>query len=341
MVEIVRSTSTLADPRADARDGRVLSGAMTFRRGQLHYFVVVAEEGQMTRAAKRLEVAQPALSQAIAQLEGEVGVQLLERHARGVSLTAAGAVFYEKARRADEAAKDAARTARSLARGQAGTVEFGFVGSPPGLDSPEALEAFGRAYPEIELRYRALSFPGPSTSAWLAEVDVAVCHLPPEDPAVWRVELRSEPRALLTSARNPLATRENVGVADLLDELFVGLSPTVDPAWAGFWSLDDHRGGPPARRTDDRAGDPQEVLAALALGEAVTTVPASVARVIVSHLSGLASIPLLDARAATIALVGHTDQRNSLVSSLLSFARGGPQRGGADDNGRQGGAAPR
>jgi DNA-binding transcriptional LysR family regulator len=203
------------------------------------------------------------------------------------------------------------------------------------------LEAFGRAYPEIELRYRALSFPGPSTSAWLAEVDVAVCHLPPEDPAVWRVELRREPRALLTSARNPLAARDRVCVEELLDEVFVGLSPAVDPGWAGFWSLDDHRGGPPARRTEDRAGDPQEVLAALALGEAVTTVPASVARVIVSHLSGLASIPLLDARPATIALVGHSDQRNSLVPSLLNFARGRPQPPVEDLSARQGGAGPR
>jgi DNA-binding transcriptional LysR family regulator len=313
---------------------------MTFRRGQLHYFVVVADEGQMTRAAKRLQVAQPALSQAIAQLEAEVGVKLLERHARGVALTAAGAAFYEKAKRADEAAEDAASTARSLARGQQGTIEFGFVGSPPGLDSPETLEAFSRSCPEIDLRYRALSFPTASTSTWLADVDVAVCHLPPADPAVWQHVLRSEPRVLLAATRNPLARLTAVRVEDLLEQTFVGFSATVDPGWAGFWSLDDHRGGPPARSTDDRASDPQEVLAAIAMGEAVATVPSSVARVIVNHLAGLASVPVLDAHPAAIALVGHTERRNRLVTSLLTFAQGGPEPPRVE-TGRQDGAAPR
>src|SRR6476646_12004519 len=76
------------------------SASMPFRPGQLLYFVTVAEEGQVTRAARKLEIAQPALSQAIAQLEGELGLQLLERHARGGTLTAAGEICLPKARAA-------------------------------------------------------------------------------------------------------------------------------------------------------------------------------------------------------------------------------------------------
>ncbi len=313
---------------------------MTFRRGQLHYFVVVAEEGQMTRAAKRLQVAQPALSQAIAQLESEVGVKLLERHARGVSLTAAGTTFFEKAKRADEAAEDAVQAARSLARGQEGRIEFGFVGSPPGLVTPGALEAFAREHPEIDLRYRALPFPGRSPAVWLAEVDVAVCHLPPADPGVWCVPIRTEQRVLLTSTRNAVATLAEVHVAGVLDELWVGMSDSVDPAWAGFWSLDDHRGGPPERSTEDGAKNPQEVLAALALGDAVTAVPASVARVIVSHLTDLVCVPIADAEPATIALNGHVERRNPLVATLLEFAQRRRQREVPVGSGRHDGAGP-
>src|SRR5213593_484826 len=101
---------------------------MPLRLEQLRYFVTVAEEGQMTRAARKLHLAQPALSQAIAQLEGELGIDLLERHPRGVTLTPAGEAFLPKARAALDADTDAALTARSLARAARDTMEVGFIG---------------------------------------------------------------------------------------------------------------------------------------------------------------------------------------------------------------------
>ena len=73
---------------------------MAFNRDHLRYFVAVADEGQITQAARRLFMAQPALSQAISQLETELGLKLLDRHARGVTLTDAGETFLEKARAA-------------------------------------------------------------------------------------------------------------------------------------------------------------------------------------------------------------------------------------------------
>lgn len=295
---------------------------MSFRRRQLEYFVAVVQEGQVTSAARRLQIAQPALSQAIAQLEAELGLKLLERHARGVTLTEAGRALYEKARLAVAATEEAASAARSLARAEQGTLAFGFVGSPPGLDSPAAIEAFALAYPEIDIRYRELPFPPTATGSWLAEVDIAVCHAPPPDPGVWSRTLRREPRVLLVPARHPLAERAELDVQEVLEETFISFHPSVDPDWAGFWSLDDHRGGPPARVTSDRASNPQEVMAALAVRSAVTAVPFSVAPAVLGLLGEAVALPLRDAAPSQIAMVGHLDRRNPLVSSLIGFARG-------------------
>jgi DNA-binding transcriptional LysR family regulator len=293
---------------------------MAFRRGHLEYFVAVAEEGQITSAARRLGVAQPALSQAIAQLESETGLRLLERHARGVKLTPAGESFYAKARLAVAATGDALSAARSLARAQQGTIEFGFLGAPPSIEGRMEMEGFAMAYPDIEVRYRDLPFPTRSTSAWMRDVDVAACHEPPPDEAVWMKVIRHEPRIALVPSGHPLAEREELEVAELLDETFIGFGPTVDPAWAGFWSLDDHRGGPPRLVTGDGACNPQEVLAALGGTAAITIVPRAAANVLSNVLTDIAAIPLRGASSSRIALVGHRDRRNQLVAALLSYA---------------------
>jgi DNA-binding transcriptional LysR family regulator len=293
---------------------------MSFRRGHLRYFVTVVEERQITRAAAKLHIAQPALSHAMAQLEAELGVQLLERHARGVTPTTAGARLYEKARIAVAASQDARETARSLARSKAGTVEFGFIGAPPGLDSPHSLAAFTEAHPAIQIRYRDLPFPTRPTSSWIADVDIAVCHAPPADPTVWRHPLHREPRMVLAPAHHPaVAGRTELAVADVLDEEFISLHPGIDAEWAGFWSLDDHRGAPPQRATLDHAANPGEVLAALSAREAITTAPAPAARVIANVLPTIAAVAITDATESSIMLVGHKGVRNPLVETVLTF----------------------
>jgi len=295
---------------------------MSFRSGILEYFVAVAEEGQMTRAARRLGVAQPALSQAMAQLEAEFGLILLERHSRGVSLTPAGAVLYEKARLAVVANGDALQTAQALARAQSGTIEFGFVGSPPVLVGPGGLETFSSSYPEIEIHYRELPFPTVPTAHWLAQVDVAACHQLRADGEVWIRPLRGEPRMILMPRRHHLAGRDELTLADVLDETFIGFAPAVDPDWAGFWSLDDHRGGPPRRTTGDRAANPQEMIAAVAMSDAITAIPSSDAGAIFDLLTAVRVIPLLGAAPALIVLAGHEGRAGPPVQTLLAFTAG-------------------
>jgi DNA-binding transcriptional LysR family regulator len=291
------------------------------RRGHLRYFVAVAEEGQMTRAAARLHVAQPALSQAMSRLESDLGIRLFERDVRGVRLTSDGKTFLAKVRPAIDAEQDAIQTAQALARADRGEIEFGFVGAPPGLDARGPLVRFGREHPNIDIRYRELPFPGPSTSLWLSEVDISVCHLPPADGNVWTETVRAEPRAVIVPHGHRLAERDQVTVSEVIDETFIGYHPSVDPDWAGFWSLDGHRGGPPLRTTPDQVSSPQEVFAALAVREAVTTVPSSSAALLVNHARGIRALPIPDAAHTTFVLAGRRDRRTAYVERFVAFAR--------------------
>src|SRR5438445_9645704 len=95
----------------------------------LRYFVSVAEELNFHRAAERLAIAQPALSQQVRQLENELGVQLLERNRRRVRLTQAGEAFLDKARSTLAQANDAVRAAQQADRGEIGHLSLGFVTS--------------------------------------------------------------------------------------------------------------------------------------------------------------------------------------------------------------------
>src|SRR5579871_2037980 len=116
----------------------------------LRYFIAVAEALHFGRAAERLCIAQPPLSQQIQQLERELGFKLFDRTNRQVSLTAAGQLFLEEAREALAGLEKAAQAGRRVARGEVGWLGIGFVGSATYEALPAVLPAFRQRYPEVE-----------------------------------------------------------------------------------------------------------------------------------------------------------------------------------------------
>jgi DNA-binding transcriptional LysR family regulator len=254
------------------------------------------------------------------QLEGEVGVELLVRHPRGVTLTPAGETFLEKARAAYLAEIDAVQTAESLARGARGTIAVGFIGPPPPLSHPELFAALTEEHPELELSFQDLPFPQGATVAWLAGVDIAVCHPPLMEEGVCTHVIRIEPRALVAHKSHPLAARPELGVADVVDETFVGYHRSVQQQWAGFHSLDDHRGRPPSHVTDDQALTSLHMLAAMSAGHAVTTVPLGDAVVAEPVMPNTVVRPLADADPFRVSLVWYRRAANPHVATLVAAA---------------------
>jgi DNA-binding transcriptional LysR family regulator len=289
-----------------------------FEFRQFRYFVTVAEEGQMTRAARRLQLAQPALSQAISRLEAQIGVKLFERNPRGVTVTPAGQAFLEKARAALDAVDQAGVTARSWARAEAGRLLVGFLSMTPPMMAGELFERFGREHPEVNTEWRELGYPTLDAVGWLGDTDAALVWMPPSGPGLASQVLRTSPLVAAVSERHPLAARDELTVADLFDETFPGIIDWCDPGWLGFWGLDRYRGAP-ARRTEDRAVSPEEVASIVASGRAVTTVPEMVA--VPFHQLGIKSIPVTDAAPAVLALVWPELTAAPLVHHLVEIAR--------------------
>src|SRR5260221_14737360 len=117
----------------------------------LRYFAAVGEALSFTRAAARLRVAQPALSRQVQDLEDEIGVDLLKRSPRGVTLTAEGKLFFDEARQVIARADESVNRARALARGEYGEFHLGYAPSPSGEIRPPALAAFNKGAPHVKL----------------------------------------------------------------------------------------------------------------------------------------------------------------------------------------------
>ena len=117
----------------------------------LRYFVAVAEELHFGRAAQRLHLAQPPLSQQIRKLEEILGYPLFDRTSRSVALTAPGAVFLERAQRTLRNVQRDIDEARSVGRGEVGSLHIGFVGSAMLTSLPEIFRDYRRAYPNVRI----------------------------------------------------------------------------------------------------------------------------------------------------------------------------------------------
>src|SRR5229473_935347 len=205
-------------------------GLPTMELRHLRYFVAVAEEGSLTNAAeRRLHTAQPSLSRQIRDLELEVGVQLLERGARGIALTAAGRTFLDHARLALLQVEAAGEAARRAARPEKRAFTIGFLAGQELVWLPEALRILRGEQPDIEITLASQSSPELAGALMRGKVDVAFLRREKDAPGVAFKPLIREPLVAVLPAGHRLATQKAVRVQDFAEETYV--TPTrVAPA---------------------------------------------------------------------------------------------------------------
>lgn len=187
----------------------------------LRYFITVAEELHFGRAAERLHMAQPPLSQQIRQLEAELGFQLFYRTKRTVKLTDAGMVFREESQRLLRQLEQAVQTARQVSRGEVGQLVIGFVSSAAYNVLPEILRAFRAAVPEVSLELHELTTD--QQIRWLQEgrMDIGLVRPPVEVEGFRATTIFEEPLVVALPLAHPLALEERVALRSLANEGFI------------------------------------------------------------------------------------------------------------------------
>ncbi|MBV9356001.1 MAG: LysR family transcriptional regulator, partial [Chloroflexi bacterium] len=160
----------------------------------LRYFVTVAAELHYARAAQRLFISQPALSQQVRSLEAELGLKLLERNRRGVRLTPEGVAFLAEARAVVQQADHAAAVARALAEGATGRLRMSYVLTTPGGLPELIVSEYQRRYPGVQISADSGSTAQNVERLRRGELDVAFVHNPPEDDAdLGWIEIATQP----------------------------------------------------------------------------------------------------------------------------------------------------
>ncbi|RMF68541.1 MAG: LysR family transcriptional regulator [Cyanobacteria bacterium J069] len=187
----------------------------------LRYFITVAEELHFGRAAVRLHMAQPPLSQQIRQLEGELGFQLFYRTKRSVQLTEAGAVFLQECQRVMQQLDQAVQIGQQVSRGERGQLVIGFVSSAAYSILPPLLQAFRAAAPDVSLELHELTTD--QQVQWLRDrrMDVGLVRPPVDDPAFCLTLLSEEPLVVALPQQHPLAQQPQVSLADLAGKPFI------------------------------------------------------------------------------------------------------------------------
>lgn len=185
-------------------------------------FVVLAEEQHFHRAAERLHIAQPALSQQIKRLEQELHAQLFVRTTRSVELTDAGRVLLEEARRVLAAAERATSAVRHAASGELGTVRIGFVASAALGLVPRILLAVQERWPKLDLQLVEATTEEQLRALRDGELDLGIAReLQQRIPDLRVRALMTERLVVAVHQSHPLAARDRVALADLREEHFI------------------------------------------------------------------------------------------------------------------------
>jgi DNA-binding transcriptional LysR family regulator len=297
----------------------------------LRYFIAVAEEGSITRAAERLDMQQPPLSQQIKAIERELDVQLFRRRAHGVELTDAGRTLLEEARAIITNIDHAVETTRRTARGEQGQICVGVTPTGPFYPFvPRVIRAFREAYPGVFLTLEESPSPELVDRLRDEQIDAAFLRTPIADTEGLRIDpLLEEPMVVALPNGHVLAQSQRgrdmaLSVRDLAGETFIVYGRPHKPGQHGLGQYEAMIAACHAAGFSPRIGQEAprvtSLLALVATGAGITLVPASLQQM---HIDGVMYRPI-DGRPqpkVVLNLVSRRGDPSAVVRRFLNLVK--------------------
>lgn len=285
----------------------------------LRYFIAVAEELHFGRAAERLGISQPPLSQQIQALEEEIGARLFERTNRRVELTDAGRLFLDESRQVLAQVDKAVLLARRAHLGELGELKIGFTSSAPFTSTiPSSIHAFRKACPDVHLDLQEMSSRQVLKALLEESLQVSVIRPLALPDAVHWVELFREPLVAVLRADHPLAagSEDGLAIAALAEEPFVFFPRSYGTGlYDQVIALTRQAGFSP--RIAQEASEAMTIIGLVSAGLGVSILPASFRR---TRVDGVVYRTLSDPEATTaVWLVRRQNEGSPLALSFIDL----------------------
>jgi DNA-binding transcriptional LysR family regulator len=283
----------------------------------LRYFVAVAEELHFGRAAHRLHLAQPALSQQIKQLEKELGVLLLSRTKRSVALTEPGRAFLAEARRTLDSADQAVRAARRASRGETGTLRVGYVDLATWLGFPTILRQFRHRFPSVDVTLVELHREPQREALVRGDLDVGFFTLSERDHGLAGAPIASEPLVVALPSEHPRAADSRLDLSDLAEDSWVLFPRELRTVYVEL-ILEHCRAAGFVPRIIQEASQLHALVGLVSAGVGVTILPRAMAA---TPRQGVVYRPLTDAPILSLHVVWPERNQNPAVVQFVEVAR--------------------
>jgi DNA-binding transcriptional LysR family regulator len=281
---------------------------------QLNYFIAVAEERHFGRAAKRLHMAQPPLSQQIRQLEEQLGVRLLNRTTRRVDLTAAGQELLDRGRQIVNAMETLRADVYQVGQGAVGVLRVGLSGSATYGVMPPIVRRAKQDLPGLSLSLHGEMLT-PDMEKGLKEgtLDVALLRPPVSAPGIDFRVVSSEPLLVAIPSFSALPTDRPVAMHELQDQDFI-IYPPDSVLHRTTISVCSQAGFQP--RVAQVLSETSMMLSYVAAGGGVALMPSSIRSL---QLEGVSYCEIEDAPDVDLAVAWRTDNRSALLQSFLDI----------------------